>query len=126
MTPAYKNTWEALRSLCDIHQFTYGRLGDELLWPASMPCTLAGSDAVPIANYGTSNAGLVKTVYRRGLGFRYGKSMQAIAGVHFNFSPPAAFWAAYLDHLRDARTEQRLSQKAAADRRYDGAAHGAT
>jgi glutamate--cysteine ligase len=106
VTPPQRTTWQTLQFLCDLHAFAHRTIGGELLWPASMPCTLAGSDAVPIANYGTSNAGLVKTVYRRGLGFRYGKSMQAIAGVHFNFSPPAAFWAAYLDHLHDARTEQ--------------------
>ena len=31
VTPAFPNTWEALRVLCEIHQFTYDRLGDELL-----------------------------------------------------------------------------------------------
>ena len=35
ITPAYPGTWETLQVLCDIHQFTYAGLGDELLWTAS-------------------------------------------------------------------------------------------
>jgi glutamate--cysteine ligase len=37
----------------------------------------------------------MKTVYRRGLGYRYGRAMQAIAGVHFNYSLPLEFWPEY-------------------------------
>lgn len=95
VTPAFEHTWEALRSLCDIHQFTYSRLDDELLWPASMPCRLPEDDRIPLARYGTSNIGRMKTIYRRGLGYRYGRHMQTIAGVHFNYSLPLDFWPAY-------------------------------
>ena len=41
---------------------------------------------IPIGNYGTSNQGMMKTIYRRGLSNRYGSMMQAIAGIHYNFS----------------------------------------
>ena len=95
VTPAYPHTWEALRSLCDIHQFTYRKLDDELLWPASMPCLIPEDDHIPLARYGTSNVGMMKTIYRRGLGHRYGRHMQTIAGVHFNYSLPESFWPAY-------------------------------
>jgi glutamate--cysteine ligase len=78
------SNWETLQFLCDLHSFAHRHLDGELLWPASMPCMLNGNDEIPIAYYGTSNPGFIKTVYRRGLGFRYGRSMQAIAGVHFN------------------------------------------
>jgi glutamate--cysteine ligase len=37
----------------------------------------------------------MKTVYRRGLGYRYGRTMQVIAGVHFNYSFAHDFWAMY-------------------------------
>ena len=95
VTPAYASTWETLRVLCEIHQFSYARLGDELLWVNSMPC-LMGTDAdIPLAQYGSSNIGKMKTVYRNGLGYRYGRKMQTIAGVHFNYSLPAAFWPQY-------------------------------
>lgn len=104
VTPAFPNTWEALRVLCEIHQFTYERLGDELLWVTSMPCLVAGDDSIPLARYGESNVGRMKTVYRNGLGYRYGRKMQTIAGVHFNYSLPDGFWPAYhaLAQVRDS------------------------
>jgi glutamate--cysteine ligase len=97
VTPAYANTWEALRVLCEIHQFTYERIADELLWTASMPCLIGGDDDIPLAQYGNSNVGRMKTVYRNGLGYRYGRKMQTIAGVHYNYSLPTAFWPIYQD-----------------------------
>ncbi len=95
VTPAYANTWETLRVLCEIHQFTYDHIGDELLWTTSMPCLMADDSAIPLAQYGSSNVARMKTVYRNGLGYRYGRKMQTIAGVHFNYSLPAAFWPVY-------------------------------
>jgi glutamate--cysteine ligase len=98
VTPPYPTNWEALQFLCDMHCFTVQNLGDELLWAQSMPCVMPASGDIPIADYGTSNLGRMKTVYRRGLGYRYGRAMQAISGVHFNFSLPSGFWEAYRDH----------------------------
>jgi len=95
VTPAYDSTWEALSFLCDIHQFTHEQLADELLWAASMPCRIPKDDEIPLARYGSSNVGKMKTVYRRGLGFRYGRHMQTIAGIHFNYSLPDSFWPGY-------------------------------
>lgn len=97
VTPAYANTWETLRVLCEIHQFTYERIGDELLWTTSMPCLMSDDSAIPLAQYGSSNVATMKTVYRNGLGYRYGRKMQTIAGVHFNYSLPSAFWPIYKD-----------------------------
>ncbi len=97
VTPAFGTTWEALSCLCDIHQFTYDQLDDELLWASSMPCLIPGEDEIPLARYGSSNVGQMKTIYRRGLGHRYGRPMQTIAGVHFNYSLPSGFWAKYRD-----------------------------
>ena len=99
VTPAFATTWEALQCLCDIHQFTYAQLEDELLWSASMPCQIPDDVGIPLAQYGSSNVGRMKTIYRRGLGYRYGRQMQVIAGVHFNYSLPAAFWPAYREIL---------------------------
>ncbi len=99
VTPALGSTWEALQVVCDIHQFTHLQLGDELLWCASMPCRLPADADIPLARYGNSNVGRMKTVYRRGLGHRYGRNMQTIAGVHFNYSLPESFWPAYRDML---------------------------
>ena len=99
VTPPVRRNTTALADLTEVHAFVQQRLDDELLWPASMPCIGAADDDVPIADYGSSNGGLFRTVYRRGLGHRYGRAMQAIAGVHFNYSPPAELW----QHLRELR-----------------------
>ncbi len=99
VTPPAASSWPTLQYLCDLHAFVHRRLEGELLWPSSMPCDMAGNDEIPIAEYGSSHIGRMKNVYRRGLGHRYGRAMQAIAGVHFNFSPPAAFWPAYRERL---------------------------
>ena len=64
-----------------------------------MPCRLEGDASIPIAQFGSSNVGRMKTVYRVGLGLRYGRIMQAISGVHFNYSFPAQFWAVLADVL---------------------------
>jgi glutamate--cysteine ligase len=105
VTPAYANTWEALHFLCDVHQFAYEHLENELLWIASMPCRIPQDAEIPLARYGTSNVGQMKTTYRRGLGFRYGRHMQTIAGVHFNYSLPEAFWLQYQMIVGDTREE---------------------
>jgi len=104
VTPAYETTWEALHCVCDIHQFTYSQLGEEMLWPASMPCRIPADDEIPLARYGSSNVGQMKTIYRRGLGHRYGRQMQSISGVHFNYSVPQKFWDEYQVMLGDNST----------------------
>jgi glutamate--cysteine ligase len=115
ITPPEPSVTAALDYLQKIHQFVYSQLEDESLWNASMPCVVAGEEGIPIAQYGTSNSGLMKTVYRRGLGHRYGKMMQAIAGVHFNYSVQESFWPYYRQQrvqgetsLQDFTSEQYL------------------
>lgn len=83
---------ESLEELQQIHQFVYTSLGKEVLWSASMPCVLSGNENIPLARYGNSNLGQLKTTYRNGLGHRYGRLMQTICAIHYNFSLPASFW----------------------------------
>jgi glutamate--cysteine ligase len=92
VSPPFPSAWELQQYLCDIHQFVYSELGEEFLWATSMPCAIGGDADIPIAEYGTSNIGRMKHVYRVGLGLRYGRMMQAISGVHFNYSFPARLW----------------------------------
>jgi glutamate--cysteine ligase len=94
-----------LGQLDEVHRYTYSQLGDELLWPASMPCALGPDHEIPVARYGRSNSGTMKTVYRLGLGHRYGRAMQTIAGVHYNFSLPDDFWR---ELARDSGTQLSL------------------
>lgn len=92
VTPPYPTNWETFQFLCDIHTFVSQNLGDEMLWAPSMPCIVNPNQDLPIAVYGDSNLGRMKTIYRHGLGHRYGRAMQAISGVHYNFSMPTDFW----------------------------------
>lgn len=98
VTPPFDDIKSVLNFLGDTQRFIYKQLDDEeLLWATSMPCVVAGETSIPLARYGTSNPGLMKTVYRRGLGHRYGRVMQVIAGVHFNFSFSKNFWPLFFD-----------------------------
>jgi glutamate--cysteine ligase len=106
VTPAFPESWELLQYLCDLHQFVYRHLGDQMLWATSMPCHVDEDSSIPIAKYGRSNIGKLKEVYRRGLGLRYGRLMQAISGVHFNYSFPTQFWSVLGEALQRHKIEQ--------------------
>ncbi|TVZ37263.1 glutamate-cysteine ligase [Alteromonadaceae bacterium 2753L.S.0a.02] len=94
ITPPSHDINDLLRQLHMVQSYAARKLNSgETLWTHSMPCALGSDAEIPVAQYGDSNNGLMKTVYRVGLGHRYGRSMQTVAGVHYNFSLPNAFWA---------------------------------
>ena len=108
ITPPLPHIESVLEFLRDSQSYVYQKLqNDEILWATSMPCVVAGDKSIPIADYGRSNAGQMKSIYRLGLGHRYGRAMQVIAGVHFNYSLPEEFWPVYKDILQE--TEQNLT-----------------
>ena len=92
ITPPTESTSELIETLDDLHSLTYTTIENESLWVNSMPCVLMSDSTIPVAQYGTSNSGKMKTVYRLGLGERYGRSMQTISGIHFNFSVSETLW----------------------------------
>ena len=57
-----------------------------------MPPSRVKESEIPIAKYGKTNEGIFKEVYRHGLSNRYGRLMQTISGVHFNYSFPEKIW----------------------------------
>ena len=112
ITPPTHCVDELFNHLQHIHSFVLSQLDDELLWTSSMPCILPQEDEIEVARYGNSNNGQMKTIYRVGLGHRYGRAMQTVAGIHYNFSLPLAFWAHFhtkensiqsLDEYRNSR-----------------------
>lgn len=112
ITPVCANVNELMTWLEEIHQYSYAGLSEEYLWASSMPCVLPVDDNIPVARYGDSNVGRMKTTYRLGLGKRYGRAMQTIAGIHYNFSFSDEFWSAYKGllgsplSLQEFKTEQ--------------------
>lgn len=89
--------------LLRIHQFTARALADEMLWVSSMPCALPSEDQIPIGRYGSSNVGQAKSVYRMGLAHRYGRRMQTISGIHYNWSMPGVDSEGYFALIRNFR-----------------------
>jgi glutamate--cysteine ligase len=97
ITDVHRSAEDALGQLEDVHRFVYQGIGDELLWTASMPCLLGSDEDIPVGRYGDSNIARAKTIYRIGLGNRYGRLMQTISGIHYNFSVPETFWPVLAD-----------------------------
>jgi len=110
ITPPFADIKQTLAYMHQIHQFVYPHLHEEMLLATSMPCGIDGDLSVPIAQYGSSNIGKMKTVYRKGLWRRYGRTMQAIAGIHFNYSVPEALWPVlYQNNGPDCSLEEFIS-----------------
>ena len=106
VTGAHLDAATTLAELTELHQFTYRVMqeaGDEMLWVSSMPCGLPTDETIPIARFGSSNVGRAKSVYRMGLSHRYGRRMQTISGIHYNWSLPGVSSEAYFGLIRNFR-----------------------
>jgi len=106
VTSAHKSCEAALEELTQLHQFTYRALkdiGDEMLWVSSMPCGLPTDETIPIARFGLSNVGRARSIYRMGLSHRYGRRMQTISGIHYNWSLPGVTSEQYFALTRNFR-----------------------
>jgi glutamate--cysteine ligase len=103
ITAAHGSAEACLDELQRIHQAVYRAIGDERLWVASMPCKLPADETIPIGRYGSSNIGRAKSVYRMGLGYRYGRRMQTISGIHYNWSMPGLDNASHFSLIRNFR-----------------------
>ena len=108
VTGVHTSVQAALNELTHIHQFTYQTmkaLGEEMLWVSSMPCGLPTDETIPVARFGSSNVGRAKSVYRMGLSHRYGRRMQTISGIHYNWSLPGVTSEQYFGQIRNFRRE---------------------
>ncbi len=106
VTGVHAGAQACVDELTQIHQFSYRVLrdrGDEMLWVSSMPCGLPTDETIPIGRYGSSNVGRAKSVYRMGLGHRYGRRMQTISGIHYNWSMPGVSTEGYFGLIRNFR-----------------------
>ena len=103
ITGVHAGVASCLDELTQVHQFVYREIGDELLWVGSMPCGLPADETIPIGRYGASNVGRAKSVYRMGLGHRYGRRMQTISGIHYNWSMPRVSSDDYFALIRNFR-----------------------
>jgi len=95
VTSPTSSVQDLFQQLTELHAFTYSILQDEVLFAASMPGHLPPEQQIPIAEFGRSNVGRLKYIYRKGLKNRYGSVMQTIAGIHYNFSLSQSFFEEY-------------------------------
>nr|WP_082568867.1 glutamate--cysteine ligase [Rhizobacter sp. Root1221] len=103
VTGVHGSVDDCVDELTRIHQFVYSAIGDEMLWVSSMPCGLPVDETIPLGRYGSSNVGRSKSVYRMGLGHRYGRRMQTISGIHYNWSLPGITNDGYFSLIRNFR-----------------------
>ena len=114
VTPPLRSYSEALSFLEAIHKNIFNKINDEILWPLSMPPYIDSDSQIPIAYYGESEVALFKRAYRFGLSNRYGRQMQAISGIHYNFSIDKKA-------LQDLSSEDCAFDRYESDRIYFGA-----
>jgi glutamate--cysteine ligase len=86
VAPVFKTEDLLLQFMHLLHRYLYRGIGEERLWPFSSPCILPPEEQIPIARFGNSLAAKEKELYRLGLAHRYGRKMQSLSGVHYNFS----------------------------------------
>ena len=110
ITGVHASVDSCLAELTEVHQYTARVLhkpgqtsGDEMMWASSMPCGLPTDETIPLGRYGSSNVGRAKSVYRMGLGHRYGRRMQTISGIHYNWSMPGVDNDGYFALIRNFR-----------------------
>ena len=122
ITPTFDHPQQALDFLRELHVEVQQNLAEgETLWPLSMPCMLDSEEQnIPLAQYGRSNLGQFKTLYRHGLGVRYGRRMQTIAGVHYNVSFPDQLFQAWQDAADTPAALKQLSLQDYRSERYFG------
>ncbi len=92
ITPPFDSIEKVYKFLNKIQKFIITNLQKEILWPFSMPPHISNEDKIPIAKYNDSEAGRKNEIYRYGIALRYGRKMQLISGIHYNFSFQFAFW----------------------------------
>ncbi len=86
ITPPLGSLEEVFSYLENLQKKVKKQLGKEYIWPISMPCRLPNEKDIPIARYGGLEDGQKKEEYREYLAKRYGKKMQLVCGIHYNFS----------------------------------------
>ncbi len=112
VTPAFNSIEKTFSFLNNLQIIAEQVIGNELLWPLSMPCRLPDDGAIPLALYNDTKEGKEKEVYRSGLSLRYGKKMQMISGIHYNFSFHEDFWDFLYQKTGAGKTKQAFINEA--------------
>lgn len=104
ITPPLKSLDETYYFMENIHDIVSESIGEELLWPQSIPPALPEESQIPIARYDNSEKGVEAQQYREMLAKKYGKKKQLISGIHYNFSFEDDFLIDLKETLGDKRS----------------------
>lgn len=85
ITPSFNNLDKTYNFLKNLNDIVTTSLKDEYLWPQSIPCIIPEEDMIPIAKF-SGEEGRKSEEYRKGLAEKYGRKIQLISGIHYNFS----------------------------------------
>jgi glutamate--cysteine ligase len=86
ITPVLNTAKEVFNYSNILYDICALEIGDEYIWPQSMPCIISKDKDIPIAEYSNSESGDVARKYRENLLKKYGHKVQLISGIHYNFS----------------------------------------
>ena len=86
ITPAFGSIEETYKFTNALYDIVAMEIGDEYIWPQSMPCIIPEEDKIPISKYDDDEEGSEAQVYRENLLKKYGGKKQLISGIHYNFS----------------------------------------
>ncbi len=100
ITPAFQTTREAYSFLNALYDIVALEIGDEYLWPQSMPCDIPDEQYIPIAKYSDSKECKIAREYREKLFKKYGGKKQLISGIHYNFSFDEALFEKLYRHQK--------------------------
>lgn len=84
ITPAFSNIEETYKFTRALYDIVAMEIGNEYLWPESMPCIIPDDDKIPVAKFAEHSK--ESQEYRESLLRKYGGKKQLISGIHYNFS----------------------------------------
>lgn len=86
ITPVFNTSKEVYDFLNALYDIVALEIGDEYIWPESMPCIIPDDREIPIATFCKCKQGEEARAYREELLRKYGGKIQLISGIHYNFS----------------------------------------
>ncbi len=85
ITPVCDSVDDVYNAITNLHNIVSLELSEnEQLWPSSNPALIPPEEDIPIAEYQTENH--PNRLYREHLAVEYGKKIQLLSGIHYNFS----------------------------------------
>ena len=89
---AVRNPRAGRQLLEDVQREALKAMGDELLWPNSMPCWLPENEKIFRSRTTATRISGDSKPFTDRAAHRYGRRMQTIAGIHYNWSLPEEAW----------------------------------